>query len=205
MNKIPTCEKRIIVKTVYDCDGYSSKNEHIFSTEEEFLKFVHGKRAVDSYGDNCIRNYYEHIEQAYEIDNIEVASLYKEQEPLKLKGGDLVLFKNGDIRKIRENGLGKTGLGIYSFNVYENEFYCTTLVDNYDSHLNHKNAEVFNIERVICETNPHYRFVLQLFYEDKRLPLELANPAVFDWTRGDRVEVEFEKESSLEEEPELDK
>ena len=65
------------VHTKYENDGCWTKNKYEFTNKKEFLKFVHGNPAIDRYGDNHIRSYYEHIEQAYIKGEIDIMSLYE--------------------------------------------------------------------------------------------------------------------------------
>lgn len=65
------------VHTCEENDGYNAKHEYKFSNKEEFLKFVRGEMAIDEWGDNCTRSYYEHIEEAYTKVDIDVTTLYQ--------------------------------------------------------------------------------------------------------------------------------
>lgn len=65
------------VHTCEENDGYNAKHEYKFSNKEEFLKFVRGEMAIDEWGDNCKRSYYEHIEEAYTKVDIDVTTSYQ--------------------------------------------------------------------------------------------------------------------------------
>ena len=54
-----------------------AKHEYKFSDKEEFLKFVRGEMAIDGYGNNCNRSYYEYIKEAYTKTDIDVITLYQ--------------------------------------------------------------------------------------------------------------------------------
>lgn len=76
----PSIQKENEVYYVHTCeenDGYNAKHEYKFSNKEEFLKFVRGEMAIDEWGDNCKRSYYEHIEEAYTKVDIDMTTLYQ--------------------------------------------------------------------------------------------------------------------------------
>ena len=76
----PSTQKENEAYYVHTCeenDGYNAKHEYKFSNKEEFLKFVRGEMAIDEWGNNCKRSYYEHIEEAYTKVDIDMTTLYQ--------------------------------------------------------------------------------------------------------------------------------
>jgi len=123
-------------------------------------------------------------------NNISMFGTLIQNDILELKAGDLIIFSNGDIRMIRENDYyGPNELGIFSYNKNDDVFCCTALLRDYNVHLNHRNINLFNIEKVICPTNPNYDYFTQLFINGNKIPLNIIKNTTFNWNRCDDMEV----------------
>lgn len=187
-------------------DGYDGKIYVSTVSKEEIRNEMEKvKKSPYQYGNPKYRGGYD-IHKDYIESEIVIKvsdNPLKKKKPLQLQEGDLVLFSNGDVRMIMENTLcEKTKLGIFSYNTSEQKHYCTTYAGNYNSNLNHRASDCFNIEKIVCKTNPNYKFFSRLHYNNDKIPLHLYNPSVFDWSKEDFIEIEFKHELSIDKERE---